>query len=397
MANKVLFIGQVWPEPASSAAGYRILQLMRAFEQRKYGVHFATAADASLRSSNLKEEGITTHKIVLNSSSFQDFIKVLEPKVVVYDRYYTEEQYSWRVREVCASIIHVLDTEDLHFLRADRDETSDPEKVADIRNRELASIYRSDLSLIISSFEQRYLTEFLHISADLLAYLPFWLENYQAESNHFEKTADFYFIGNLSHKPNTAAVQTLARMWPEIKLRLPHAELFVYGSYVPQALLKYHSPKQGFHLAGAFDKPLDMLRAHRILLAPLSFGAGLKGKIYEAMLYGIPFVSTSCGVEGFELTDPKEVTADDESDFVEKAVALYRDAELWNRTSRELLSDFDKQFATTQYIDTFFKQLNLVIGNVERHRERNPVGDILRQQAFSASKYLSKYIELKNS
>ncbi len=396
MANRVLFIGQVWPEPASSAAGYRILQLMRAFAIHNYDVHFATAAEPTQRSADLHQEGVVTHRIALNSNTFQDFVKVLDPRVVVYDRYYTEEQFSWRAREVSPSIIHVLDTEDLHFLRADRDETSDLEKVAEVRNRELASIYRSDFSLIISSFEQRYLTEFLQISGELLVYLPFWHENYQVESNQFENTADFYFIGNLSHKPNAAAVHTLARIWPEIKLRLPQTELFVYGNYVPQALLKYHSPEQGFHLAGAFDEPLGMLRAHRILLAPLSFGAGLKGKIYEAMLYGIPFVSTSCGVEGFELTDQNEVIGDDDTDFVMKAVTLYCDADLWNRTSRRLQSDFEKQFATSQYFDAFFKQLNLVIGNVELHRGRNPVGDILRQQAFSAAKYLSKYIEQKN-
>lgn len=396
MANRVLFIGQVWPEPASSAAGFRILQLMRAFGTHKYDVHFATAAERTTRSTNLNEQGVFTHRILLNSNTFQQFVKELSPKVVVYDRYYTEEQFSWRVREVSTSITHVLDTEDLHFLRADRDETADRAKVVEIRNRELASIYRSDLSLIISSFEQRYLTEYLQISSDLLAYLPFWQENYQAASNQFENTADFYFIGNLSHKPNTAAVHTLARIWPEIKLRLPQAELFVYGNYTPQALLKYHSSKQGFHLAGAFDKPLDMLSAHRVLLAPLSFGAGLKGKIYEAMLYGIPFVSTSCGLEGFELTEPNEVIADDDADFVLKAVALYSDAELWNRISRNLQSDFEMQFGTSQFIDTFFEQLNSVIANLELHRRRNPVGDILRQQAFSAAMYLSKYIELKN-
>ena len=174
MTNRVLFIGQVWPEPASSAAGYRILQLMRAFVIHNYEVHFATAAEPTQRSADLHQEGVVTHRIALNSSTFQDFVKVLDLRVVVYDRYYTEEQFSWRVREVSASIIHVLDTEDLHFLRADRDETSNPEKVAEVRNRELASIYRSDLSLIISSFEQRYLSEFLQISGDLLAYLPFW-------------------------------------------------------------------------------------------------------------------------------------------------------------------------------------------------------------------------------
>ncbi len=378
MTYKVLFIGQVWPEPRSSAAGMRILQLMRAFQQRKFEIHFATAAEESLRSSNLEEAGITTHKIVLNSNSFQEFIASLAPQIVVYDRYYTEEQFSWRVKEVGRNIVHVLDTEDLHFLRASRDTTMNEKQISDIRNRELASIYRSDITLIISSFEMEVLVNSLTTPASLLSYLPFWLEDWLPKENRFENTKDFYFIGNLSHKPNTDAVSALAKLWPEIRSQLRDAELFIYGNYAPQKLLKYHAPKNGFHLAGSF------------------FGAGLKGKIFEAMQFGIPFLTTSCGLEGFEISEKSPVLADLQNDFVQKAVALYSNADLWNKISSGLQFDFERQFVTSKYVDAFFDQLQVIVDDIDLHRRRNPVGELLQQQAFSASKYLSKYIEIKN-
>lgn len=396
MSYKVLFIGQVWPEPRSSAAGMRILQLIRAFQYREFEVHFATAADPTPRSSNLEEAGITTHKIVLNSSTFQEFITLLAPQIVVYDRYYTEEQFSWRVKEVSRQIVHVLDTEDLHFLRASRDGAMNEKQISDIRNRELASIYRSDLTLIISSFEMEVLVNSLTIPSSLLSYLPFWLENRPPKVNRFENTKDFYFIGNLSHKPNTDAVLALAKLWPEIKSQLRDAELFIYGNYVPQKLVKFHAPQHGFHLAGSFDQPLEQLCEHRLLLAPISFGAGLKGKIFEAMQFGIPFLTTTCGLEGFEISEKSAVLADLQTDFVEKAIALYSDAELWSKISSDLQFDFEKQFVTTEYVDAFFNQLQVIVDDPDLHRRRNPVGEILQQQAFSASKYLSKYIELKN-
>ena len=130
--------------------------------------------------------GVNTHSIDLNDSGFDSWIAAIDPDIVVFDRFVTEEQFSWRVRENCPSALRILDTEDLHFLResrrlilldretSDEGETNDDiEPYSDIALRELASIYRSDLSLIISEAEMDLLTGTFSIPSPLLHYLPF--------------------------------------------------------------------------------------------------------------------------------------------------------------------------------------------------------------------------------
>ena len=159
--KSVLFIGFVWPEANSSAAGSRMMQLIRYFKDLGAKITFASAAKPGSHPSDLRALGVDNVSIKLNDSSFDDFIKTLQPEAVVFDRYMTEEQFGWRVAESCPDSIRILDTEDLHSLRAVRERCSKSgvpfteEKLlsSELAKRELASIYRSDLSLIISEFE----------------------------------------------------------------------------------------------------------------------------------------------------------------------------------------------------------------------------------------------------
>jgi len=121
MMKKLLVIGFVWPEPKSSAAGSRMLQLIAQFQNQGYDISFASAAKISLNTIDLSSVNITTQKIQLNDSSFDDYIKELYPDVVLFDRFMTEEQYGWRVAEQCPNALRVLDTEDFHGLRKARE------------------------------------------------------------------------------------------------------------------------------------------------------------------------------------------------------------------------------------------------------------------------------------
>ncbi|RZK83270.1 MAG: glycosyltransferase, partial [Pedobacter sp.] len=116
-SRKVLFIGLVWPEPTSSAAGTRIVQLVNLFLANGNEVHFASAALKGEFSFDLVSIGVINHDIKLNDSSFNHWIAVLNPAVVVFDRFMVEEQYGWRVQQECPNAVLILDTEDLHFLR----------------------------------------------------------------------------------------------------------------------------------------------------------------------------------------------------------------------------------------------------------------------------------------
>src|SRR5690606_34728233 len=149
-------IGYVWPEPKSSAAGTRMLQIIQLFQADNYSITFASPCAKSANAFNLESIGVKPVAIELNHSSFDGFVRNLNPNVVLFDRFMMEEQFGWRVLEQCPEALRILDTEDLHGLRKGRQlalKTGEPFSLNylfnDTAKRTIASIYRSDLTLII--------------------------------------------------------------------------------------------------------------------------------------------------------------------------------------------------------------------------------------------------------
>lgn len=117
---KLLIIGFVWPEPNSSAAGSRMMQLIDLFLKRKFDIIYACPAKFSENAEDLEQLGITQKQIQVNNSDFDDYLQELQPTYVLFDRFMMEEQFGWRVAEHCPEALRILDTEDLHFLRKAR-------------------------------------------------------------------------------------------------------------------------------------------------------------------------------------------------------------------------------------------------------------------------------------
>ena len=189
MKKNLLIIGFVWPEPKSSADGSRMMQLIAVFQSQNYQITFASSCGKSDNAFNLESIGIKQVNIELNNSSFDVFIKNLNPNIVLFDRFMTEEQFGWRVAEHCPNALRILDTEDLHGLRKGRQQAFKDNKpfdrpylFNDTAKRELASIYRSDLSLIISKAEIIILQSHFKVDESLLIYLPFMLDKISKEN-----------------------------------------------------------------------------------------------------------------------------------------------------------------------------------------------------------------------
>ena len=121
--TKLLYIGHVWPEPNSSAAGSRTISLRNCFQREGWELTFACAADKSMHSVDLQARGIASVAIKLNSACFDEFAQQLNPDLVVFDRFITEEQYAWRIDKFCPDAVRILDTQDLHCLREVREQT----------------------------------------------------------------------------------------------------------------------------------------------------------------------------------------------------------------------------------------------------------------------------------
>src|SRR5690606_20087288 len=168
---QALIIGYVWPEPESSAAGKRMVQILNFLLDQNYRVTFATPAAPTAYMEDLKGMGIDIAAISLNDPEFDKFISALKPAVVIFDRFMMEEQFGWRVAKFSPDAIRILDTEDLHFLRKSRESSLTGKstlRISELDLREIASIYRCDLSLIISEVEMELLLTQYKVPATLL-------------------------------------------------------------------------------------------------------------------------------------------------------------------------------------------------------------------------------------
>ena len=405
--NSLLIIGQTFPEPTTTAAGGRMLQLIEMFTSHGYGITFASSASSSEKSFNLNSIGVTTQQIAINDSSFDDFVRQLNPTLVLFDRFVTEEQFAWRVTQSCPKALKILDTEDLHFLRKarqqalkDATDVKDANLFTETAKREIASILRCDLSLIISEFEMKLLTDTFAVSKEILYYLPFMVTKLPDSGNFpgFEQRANFMTIGNLLHGPNVDSVLYLKKeIWPLIKKQLPQAQLYIYGNYAPQHILELHNQKQGFYIMGWADSVAHVMQKARVCLAPLRFGAGLKGKLLDAMLYGTPGVTTSIGAEGMygDLPIPG-VIADTPEAFAELSVAMYSDKIKWQQNSQRGVEIVKARYNGKAIAKDFITRLDALKINLKLHRQAHFIGQILQHQSLQASKYLSKWIEEKN-
>ena len=406
--SRLLVIGCVWPEPNSSAAGSRMLQLLEFFLAENYKITFVTTAARSEFAVDLEKMNIASEVIKMNHPSFDELLKNIQPDLVLFDRFMTEEQFGWRVDETCPQAVKILDTEDLHFLRKTRIEAFKKNKQAEdlyfdaeITKREIASIYRCDLSLIISEAEIKLLQEEFKISSKLLYYLPFQLEPISEEEKinlpGFKQRNNFISIGNFLHEPNWNAVLYLKEeIWPLVRQELPKAKLYIYGAYPSQKVWNLNNEIEGFIVKGRADNAEAGMRNAKVCLAPIRFGAGLKGKLIQAMQCGTPAVTTSVGAEGLQgdLAWNGFIT-NDPNEFAEKAVRLYTEENLWKETVNNGFKIINSRFNKAKYQQEFSKKLAELFQNISVYRRENFVGRMLQHHQHRSTYFMAKFIEEK--
>lgn len=421
---KVLYLGYVWPEPASSAAGGRTLEILRCLRERDWTVIYASAAALSPHRFELQSLGIEECSIAVNDDGFDALLMQQQPDIVFFDRFFTEEQFGWRVEKNCPRAVRVLDTCDLHSLREARQvllksqlqQTQDwqpasyVETVAVMRQsdtclREVAAILRCDLSLIISNFEYELLSVEFGVPSYLMQVNRLMASQLEPPSNlsanhviDFEQRSDFLSIGNFRHAPNWDAVLCLKQqIWPKIRQRLPQAQLRVYGAYPPPKALQLHRPREGFQVLGWADDALAVMRQARVCLAPLRFGAGIKGKLADAMQTGTPSVTTSLGAEGMDLGMTwGGAVSDNFEEFAAAAVQLYSDRLKWQRAQEQGWNLFTQLFDREGDRTHLLKALESLQCDLESQRARNFVGAMLRHHSLKSTQYMSQWISLKN-
>jgi glycosyltransferase involved in cell wall biosynthesis len=407
-SSRLLIIGFVWPEPNSSAAGSRMMQLIHLFLSKGYSITYASPAKSTPFTEDLTRLGVSLKHIQANDSTVDQFLSELNPTYVLFDRFMMEEQFGWRVAEVIPHAMRILDTEDLHFFRRARQQAYQSKQefkssflYTNEAKREIASIYRCDLSLIISQAEVRLLTKQFKLDKRLLFYLPFLIDEKKQstlELPDFDQRQDFVSIGNFLHPPNYDQVLYLKQdIWPLIRQQLPTAKLHVYGAYTSQKVEQLHNPAQGFLVHGRAAHAIEAIKQHRILVAPLRFGAGLKGKFIDCMRSGTPAVTTTIGAEGLcgDLPWCGEIANDPEL-FAQQAVKLYQNPKRWYKTQSNGFQLLENRFKLRRFKPQLFKRLTKIENELNYHRQSNFVGQMLMHHSLQSTKYMSRWIELKS-
>lgn len=277
-------------------------------------------------------------------------------------RHYVASEFLPLLRAYAPQAQLIFDTVDLHYLRERRgaELASDAALVraaARTRTLELGIIAKSDVTLVVSEVERDLLRQ---DAPDARVELLSNLHRISGAGDAFGQRRDLIFVGGFRHPPNVDAVRWFVQdTFPLIRARMPHVRFHCIGSHAPaevEALAELPGVIVHGHVAD-IDPYMD---GGRISVAPLRYGAGVKGKINLSMAHGQPVVATACAVEGMHLRDGEDVlVADDPQAFADAVVRLYEDEPLWNAIARNGLDSVARNFSLEAARETVRKVFHL--------------------------------------
>jgi glycosyltransferase involved in cell wall biosynthesis len=243
----------------------------------------------------------------------------------------------------------IFDTVDLHYLREQRgaEIANDPAlraEAARTRRQELAVMAAADVTVLVSHAEQAQLK---CDSPQVETVVISNLHVAQGQSPGFEDRRDLVFVGGFGHPPHTDAMAWfIAEVFPLIRRALPELQFHCIGQNPPDSLLALASDQPGVQIHGYVPDITPYMDGARVAVAPLRFGAGVKGKVNLSMAHGQPVVATTCAAEGMHLLDGRDVlVADSAEAFAAAVVRAYSERALWEQLSRGGLDNIARHFS----------------------------------------------------
>ena len=271
---------------------------------------------------------------------------------VLLSRHYIAAPLLALVREHCRRARVIFDTVDLHFLREERQaelagDAALARAALKTRAQELAVISAADLTLVVSPIEQSLLKELVPLArVEILSNI----HDVPGCARGFAERAGLLFVGGFQHPPNVDAVLWFAReVLPLARAKLPQAllpefVLHLVGSNTPPEIAALGCD---YIIVHGFLPDIDpLLASARLSVAPLRYGAGVKGKVNMAMAHGLPVIATGAAVEGMYCSHGSDVMIGDSAQAFSKAlVHAYQDGELWQRLSEGGLTNVSTHFS----------------------------------------------------
>lgn len=348
---QILIIDAQTPQPDRDSGSLRAFELMRLLIEEGAHVVFWPA--------NQRADGQYTQ--ALQTMGVECWHAACAPRLPVWlrqhgarfqtvmvSRHYVASECLPLVRKYAPQARVLFDTVDLHHLREHRAAELRGDAVAlraaaQTRRQELELIDQADITLVVSAVERQLLArEKPDKQVDILSNL----HRLHAAGPGFAQRRDLLFIGGFRHPPNVDAMHWfIDAVFPLLRAAQPEIQLHCIGADVPASIAGL-AQRAGVHVHGHVPNVQPWLDHCRVSVAPLRFGAGVKGKINQAMAHGLPVVATSCAVEAMHLRDGDDVlVADDSATFAHAVLRLYADGALWERLSRRGRENIARHFS----------------------------------------------------
>lgn len=347
----VLIIDALTPQPDRDSGSLRLINLMRVLRQEGAHVVFLPAhrAHAGAYTDALQHLGVEVWYAPFAQRP-PAWLREHGARfdTVVVCRHYVMREFLPLLRKHAPQARIVFDTVDLHYLR----ERREAEVVGDagltrnsMRTRalELDMVQRTDVTLVVSEVERALLAEDApRAKVEVLSNL----HQVAGPGHSFDQRRDLVFVGGFRHPPNVDAVRWfVSDVFPKIRGELPDVRFHCIGSDTP-AVIAALATQPGVEVHGHVPDLTPYMDGVRVAVAPLRYGAGVKGKVNLSMAHGQPVVATTCAIEAMHLRDGDDVlVADDASGFADAVVRVYRDPALWQRLAQNGLRNVEQHFS----------------------------------------------------
>src|SRR6476660_9379502 len=349
--KNILVIDHHLPMPDRDSGSLRMFQILKILHRLGHRVSFLpdNLADMPSYTCELQKRGIQVvhHPYV---KRVRDYLISHGPMfdVVVLSRCDFARKHIEDVRLYAPQSRIIFDTVDLHYLREQREAqlTQDPDVRRKAKERQLVEDYlikEADETWVVSPIEQQMLQEnWPHKSIQLVSNIV----DVAGPVTPFALRRDWLFIGGFQHRPNIDAVLFFVQeIYPLVRDRLLDTKFYIIGDKAPPEIVALASDR--IIVAGLQRNVRSFFDSVRLSVAPLRFGAGIKGEINQSMAFGVPVVATSIAVEGMNLAHEEDVlVAEEPPDFARALIDLYESEELWKRLSKNGISKSEELYST---------------------------------------------------
>ncbi len=345
----VLVADPTWPMHDRAAGCLRLFSILKILRQQGCAVTYISRDGGpahykqELEIMGIKVYGPDPVRLARRGQKIKadpvDLKAILEEKfyhVAWLSFYHIAESYLADIRKLSPKTKIIIDNVDIHYLRETRQAElhQDAEllkKAQRTKLEELAIYKQSDAMVVVTQEEQRVL-ESEGVAVPMFV-VP-TIHELAPESAPYEMRSGLLFVGNFNHLPNQDAMVFFVKdVLPKINAVIPEMKLYIVGDNPPEKIRQL----EGDHviITGYVPKTKPYLNLCRISIAPLRYGAGIKGKIGEALGHGLPVVTTSIGAEGMGLVHGETILIADEADtFAQNVIRLYEDKGLWNKLAQ---------------------------------------------------------------